>query len=57
MFGLGTKEILIIAIVALVLFGSQRIPKLAKDVGEAIRGIRGASDESHSSGKKRSITK
>ncbi len=57
MFGLGTKEILIIAIVALVLFGSQRIPKLAKDVAEAVRGIRGVSDESPAPGKKRSITK
>lgn len=40
--GLGTKEIIIIAVVAVLLFGSRKIPELAKSIVEAIRHLRGA---------------
>ncbi|MBI3627337.1 MAG: twin-arginine translocase TatA/TatE family subunit [Candidatus Sungbacteria bacterium] len=40
--GIGTKEIIIIAILAIVLFGSRKIPELAKSIVEAIRHMRGA---------------
>ena len=40
MFGLGTKELIIIAIVLLVLFGSSRIPALAKSVAEAVKDLK-----------------
>lgn len=40
MFGLGTKEIIIIAAVIVLLFGSKKVPELAKGVGDAIRHIR-----------------
>ncbi len=39
---IGIREIIIIAIVALLLFGSKRIPQLAQDIVEAIRSFRNA---------------
>jgi sec-independent protein translocase protein TatA len=42
MFGLGTKEIIIIAVVLLLLFGAKKIPELAKGVVDAIKHLRGA---------------
>lgn len=45
MFGLGTKEIIIIAILAVLLFGSKKIPELAKSVADAVRHILGAFKE------------
>jgi sec-independent protein translocase protein TatA len=41
MFGLGTKEIIIIAGILVLLFGAKKIPDLAKGIGEAVRHIRG----------------
>ena len=40
MFGLGTKEIIIIAAVIVLLFGAKKVPELAKGIGDAIRHIR-----------------
>ncbi len=42
MFGLGTRELIIIAILAILLFGSKKIPELSKSIVEAIRHMRGA---------------
>lgn len=42
MYGLGTKEIIIIAFIAILLFGSKKIPELAKSIVESIRHIRDA---------------
>lgn len=42
MFGLGTKEIIIIAIVLVLLFGSKKIPELTKGIVDAIKHLRGA---------------
>ena len=35
MFGLGTTEIIIIAVVVLILFGAAAIPRFAKSLGQA----------------------
>lgn len=36
------KELLIIAVVLIVLFGSQKIPQLAESLVKAVRTLRGA---------------
>lgn len=39
---LGTPELLIILVIAVLIFGPSRLPKLARSVGEAVRGLRSA---------------
>ncbi len=46
MFGLGSSEIIILAVVLVLLFGAKKIPELARGVGDALRYIKNAfSDE------------
>lgn len=49
MGGLGTTEIVIIAVVALVLFGPSKIPEFAKQCGRAVnlfkKGLREGLDD------------
>ncbi len=46
MFGLGPREIIILAVILVLLFGSKKIPELTRGIGESIRHIRsGFSDE------------
>jgi len=46
MFGLGTREIVILAAILVLLFGAKKIPALARGIGEAIRHIKnGFSDD------------
>ncbi len=42
MFGLGTREIIIIAVVLILLFGSKKIPQLTKSIADAVRHLLGA---------------
>jgi sec-independent protein translocase protein TatA len=42
MFGLGTKEIIIIAVILVLLFGAKKIPELAKGIAEALRHLTSA---------------
>ncbi len=42
MFGLGTKELIILAVVLVLLFGAKKIPELAKSIVDAVRHLRGA---------------
>ena len=42
MFGkIGTGELIVIAVVALMIFGPSQIPRLGKMLGETIRNVRG----------------
>jgi sec-independent protein translocase protein TatA len=41
MFGLGARELLILAVVLVLLFGAKKIPELARAIGDAVRHIRG----------------
>ncbi|MGA2668770.1 MAG: twin-arginine translocase TatA/TatE family subunit [Ignavibacteria bacterium] len=43
MFGLGTGEIIVIALVILVLFGSKKIPEMMQGLGRGIREFKKAS--------------
>ena len=46
MFGLGSREIIILVAILVLLFGAKKIPELARGMGEAVRHIRnGFSDE------------
>ena len=46
MYGLGPRELVILAFVLVLLFGAKKIPELARGMGEAIRHIKnGFSDE------------
>ncbi|MBP6858319.1 MAG: twin-arginine translocase TatA/TatE family subunit [Candidatus Pacebacteria bacterium] len=43
MFGnIGMKEIIIIAVILLILFGSKKIPELSRNIVDAIKHLRGA---------------
>ncbi len=48
MFGLGTKEIIIIVAILILLFGSKKIPELAKSLVDAVKHITGSFKESDS---------
>lgn len=55
MFGLGPREIIILAAVLVLLFGSKKIPELARSIGEAGRQLRkGFSDDEETDKKDKS---
>ncbi len=45
MFGIGTSEILIILLIALLVLGPNEIPKLAKTLGRGMRELERAKNE------------
>jgi sec-independent protein translocase protein TatA len=45
MFGLGAPEIVIVLLLALVLFGAQRLPELGKGLGQGIREFKKSTRE------------
>ena len=47
MAGLGTSEILIILLVVLLLFGSTRLPRLARSLGRSARILRTEAQSLH----------
>ena len=40
MFGLGAREIIILAAILVLLYGAKKIPELARGIGEAFRHLR-----------------
>jgi sec-independent protein translocase protein TatA len=45
MFGLGVGELLLIAVVLLLLFGSSKLPQLGQGLGESVKSFRKAFKE------------
>jgi Tat protein translocase TatB subunit len=45
MFGIGTGELLLLLIIALIVLGPERMPRLARDLGRALAEFRRTSDE------------
>lgn len=40
MFGIGTTEILVIALIILLLFGGRKIPELMKGLGKGVKSFK-----------------
>jgi sec-independent protein translocase protein TatB len=45
MFNIGTGEMIVIAVVALLVLGPQRLPELARGIGKFIREFRRQTDD------------
>jgi len=44
MFGIGTSELILILILALLIIGPKELPKISKEVGKVFRSIRNTTD-------------
>ena len=52
MFGIGTQEILIIALIILLLFGGKKIPELMRGLGKGVKSFKeGMNDQEGKSDK------
>ncbi|MGB9627388.1 MAG: Sec-independent protein translocase protein TatB [Thermodesulfobacteriota bacterium] len=45
MFDIGMQELLVILVIALIVFGPNKIPELAKSFGKALREFKKATEE------------
>ncbi|MES9995427.1 twin-arginine translocase TatA/TatE family subunit [Desulfovibrio aminophilus] len=46
MFGVGSTELLVILVIAVLVFGSNKLPEIGASMGKAIRAFRTAGEES-----------
>ena len=55
MFGIGTQELLVIALIVLLLFGGKKIPELMKGMGKGVKsfkdGMSGLDDDKEEASK------
>lgn len=55
MFGLGTQELMVILVIALVMFGGSKLPEIARSLGKSVKefkkGIHEGANESEKSDK------
>ena len=47
MFEFGPEKILVVLVIAMLVFGPQRLPELARQIGSATRQLRGIQDTVH----------
>ena len=45
MFGIGPEELMLIAVIALLVLGPERMPRVMRDVGRVVGDLRKTSDE------------
>ena len=45
MFGIGTGELLVLLVLALLVLGPERMPKMARDIGRTVGDLRRTSDD------------
>jgi Tat protein translocase TatB subunit len=45
MFGIGPEELILVLVVALLVLGPERLPRVARDVGRVVGDLRRTSDE------------
>ena len=55
--GLGTPELLVIAVVVFLLFGATRLPQLAKSLGQSKRAFKEGLDEGEKDAQKEIVEK
>lgn len=45
MFGLGTGELMVVLVLALIFLGPERLPRIATQLGKAVRKLKETLDE------------